>query len=277
MRLLAYRTSNRVPVIRPATPRRPWMDETTSRFAYRCLPLTMGNQLGWEVLSPCAFEALWTGGKALGAIQIVRLGEGDGPLPQSHFGHGILTFHPCHLFRTEAPYGMWVGGPPNTPKDGIAPLTGYVETDWLPFTFTMNWVFTRPGVPIRFEEGEPFCHFFPVSASVLESVDPEVHDLDDDPELARQYRDWTRLRDEWNEDMKVEGTQANREGWQRFYHKGLLYTGEEAGAAQHQTRLRLCPFHAPAASAADAGAEPPSAPAAEKARPRPARSRAVVP
>lgn len=256
MRLLAYRTGTPV-TIRPASPRRPWMDETTSRYAYRCLPLTMGNQLGWEMLSPCSFEALWTGYAGTGSIQIVRLGTGGGELPQSHFGHGILTFHPCHLFRTEAPYGMFVSGPPNNPKDGIAPLTGYVETDWLPFTFTMNWQFTRPGVAIRFEEGEPFCHFFPLASSVLESVQPEVYDLDDEPELARQYREWKVQRDQWNEDARVEGTRAHREGWQRFYHKGQLYTGEEGGAAQHQTRLRLCPFHDAAASApaeADAAA-----------------------
>jgi hypothetical protein len=242
MRLTAYRTCDCAPVVRPATSRRAWMDETSGRYAYRCLPLTMGNQFGWEVLSPCSFEALWLGRKEQDSIRIVRLG-GAGELPASHFGHGILTFHPRHLFRTEAPYGMYVTGPTNLPKHGIAPLAGYVETDWLPFTFTMNWVFTQPGVPVRFEEGEPFCHFFPVSAAVLESVEPEVRDIADEPELARQYHEWKTQREQWNQDQLVEGTRAHAEGWQRFYHRGVLYTGEEGGAVRHQTRMRLCPFH----------------------------------
>jgi len=36
-------------------------------------------------------------------------------------------------------------GPPNWPKDGVYPLSGLVETDWLPFPFTMNWQMTRAG------------------------------------------------------------------------------------------------------------------------------------
>ena len=38
----------------------------------------------------------------------------------------------------------------------MQPLVGLIETDWLPFPFTMNWVFTRPG-RVRLEKGEPFC------------------------------------------------------------------------------------------------------------------------
>ncbi|HEU0299793.1 MAG TPA: DUF6065 family protein [Longimicrobium sp.] len=250
MRLTAYRLGPVVPVLRPATPRRAWMDETTERYAYRCLPLTMGNMFGWELLSPATFEALWTGGRGVGAIQVVRLDGGKGQLPSSHFGHGVLTFNTSHLFRTDARCQMFVTGPPNLPKDGIAPLTGMVETDWLPFAFTMNWRFTRPGVPVRFEEGEPFCHFFPVSAGALEAIEPVLRDLDDEPELAAQYREWKASRDQWVEDLQVPGTVANQQGWQRFYHRGLQLDGERA-PVEHRTRMRLCPFHAAAGEAGE--------------------------
>ena len=33
----------------------------------------------------------------------------------------------------------------------LQPLAGVVETDWLPFPFTMNWLFTQPG-RVRFEK-----------------------------------------------------------------------------------------------------------------------------
>jgi hypothetical protein len=254
MRLTAYRLRSAVPVLRPATPRRSWMDQTEERYAYRCLPLTMGNQFGWELLCPAACEVLWTGGRSVHSLQIVRLDDGTGELPYSHFGHGVLTFNPRYLFRTDAPFQMYVTGPPNTPKDGIAPLTGMVETDWLPFGFTMNWQFTRPGVPVRFEKDEPFCHFFPVQPGVLESVEPVLRDLEDEPELARNYRAWERSRAQWIEDLHTEGTVANAQGWQRFYHRGRLESGEN-GAGEHRTRMRLCPFH----EAEPAGEEPAAA------------------
>ena len=47
------------PRIRPADVKREWMDATAERFAYRCLPLNIANAHGWEVPSPCSFEAYW--------------------------------------------------------------------------------------------------------------------------------------------------------------------------------------------------------------------------
>ena len=60
--------------------------------------------------------------------------------------YGVVTFHPGYLFRTPDGWSMHGhAAPPNHVKDGIQPLVGLVETDWLPFPFTMNWIFTRPG------------------------------------------------------------------------------------------------------------------------------------
>lgn len=264
MRLVAYRTHPRVPALRPASPRREWMDETTNHFAYRCLPLTIGSQYGWELLCPCTFEALWTGGASPEAVTVVRLDDSDAPLPFSHFGEGVLTFDPRYLFRTEAPYQMVVTGPLNSRKDGIVPLTGVVETDWLPYSFTMNWTFTRVGVPIRFEEGEPFCQIFPVHGDLIEQVEPEVRDLADEPELSRSYQGWRESRAAFNAGLTVADSAERKQGWQRFYNRGTLHTGERVEAT-HRTRLNVRPFtevsaprtEAPAAEPATAGDVPP--------------------
>lgn len=240
MRLTAYRIEDPGPSLRPARPRRAWMDATTERFIYRCLPLTIANQHGWEILCPCSFEALWTGGRSLKSVQVLRL-SGEKWLPHSHFGEGVLTFHPGHIFRTEEPYQLYVTGPVNIRKDGIVPLTGIVESDWLPFTFTMNWVFTRVGVPVRFEEGEPFCHIFPITVGVVEEVDPEIRDLQSVPELHRIYHEWSQSRDAFNRQLKVKDSYERKRGWQRFYLRGTLHSGDPA-AREHRTTLRVKEF-----------------------------------
>ena len=127
MKLICYPTSGIAPRIRPGPAAREWMDRAPESFAYRCLPLTIANAHGWEVLSPCAFTAVWTGGVGKEAVRI----EADAPerlRPISHFGSGILTFHVPALFRTEPGVNLWVTGPVNRPKDGIAPLSGVIET-----------------------------------------------------------------------------------------------------------------------------------------------------
>ena len=221
------------------------MDATPQQFAYRCLPLNIANACGWVIRSPVAFKAIWDGKPGKEAI---RIGS-NGPahlLPLSHFGSGVLTFHVNALFRTEPGINLFVGGPPNAPKDAIQPLSGIVETDWAPYTFTMNWIFTRPGVPIRFDEGEPFCFFFPLDVAMVEAAQPEVREIADEPALQAAYGDWSARRTAFNEELMIEGSQARTEKWQKGYFKGRNPDGSaqtpEGAAFKHRTKVRLRPF-----------------------------------
>ena len=57
--LICYAVEANPPKIVPARAERDWMDATDDRFAYRCIPLSIANASGWELLCPIAFEALW--------------------------------------------------------------------------------------------------------------------------------------------------------------------------------------------------------------------------
>src|SRR5512133_729403 len=45
--------------IRPARVERKWMDDADRKFPYRCLPLMIANQYGWEILSTHDLRATW--------------------------------------------------------------------------------------------------------------------------------------------------------------------------------------------------------------------------
>jgi hypothetical protein len=237
MKLTLFTLGGPPPLIRPAPAERPWMDASPQRFAYRCLPLNIANAHGWELLCPGAFEAVWDGGVGTEAIRIE--GRGDG-LSLSHFGEGILTFHVNALLRTEPGIELWVGGPVNRPKPGAWPLAGIIETDWAPYTFTMNWLLTEPGRRVRFAAGEPFCAIFPISRGLVEACEPEVRPIDEDPELATAHRGWAEGRRRFTEELAVTGSAAQRELWQKHYFRGLRPDGTPA--PEHRTRLRLKPF-----------------------------------
>jgi hypothetical protein len=112
-------------------------------------------------------------GQGADAVYIQVEGEAD-PVtaPASIFGQGVLIFHVAGLFRTPAEWNRWVAGPPHQGKDGISALSGVVETDWSPFTFTMNWRFSRPHHKVRFEANEAVAFFFPIEWVALESFQP---------------------------------------------------------------------------------------------------------
>lgn len=173
--LYCYPEYDGAPEILPGRSARSWMDDTPQHFAYRCTPIGIANATGYEIVLPFYFSATWNGGPLVSDVWAFLEGWDNRfkRIVSSVFGGGVLTFHPGWLFRTSPGWALIARGPPNLPKDGISPLEGIVETDWLPFPFTMNWRFTRPGT-IRFEKGEPFCFILPLPHAIFDSMRPII-------------------------------------------------------------------------------------------------------
>ena len=244
MDLICYLHPGWAPLIRPASATRAWMDATPEAFAYRCLPLDIANAHGWEILSPCGFEASWNGGQRAEDVTI-RLDEGADPVhgPVALFGQGVLTFHVEGIFRTPEGWNLWVSGPPNHPKDAISPLSGVIETDWSPYTFTMNWRFTRPGHWVRFEAGEPFCFLFPIERGALEGFQPRLEPLGADEDLQDQFVAWAHSRSAFQARLRDNPPSTPSQKWQKSYYRGVRPDGAP-GPPGHQAKLRLAPFDA---------------------------------
>lgn len=239
MKLTCYALRSDPLTLRPAPLTRNWMDRIPDNHAYRCLPLNIANSHGWELLSPCAFSITWNGSIHARDLSVQVL-DGYSQLQHfavSHFAFGIVTFHLGYLFRTEPGWNLFASASLNNPKDGIAPLSGVIETDWLPYPFTMNWKMTRPGT-VRFDKDEPVCMVYPVPQGVLQQVEPEIVDLQDDPELQAQTMAWKERRDEFMKKFNANDPQTLKEALQRFYFVGKLPDGT-AAPAQHQHKLRL--------------------------------------
>lgn len=226
------------------------MDATDERFAYRCLPLSIANAHGWVIRCSSDFEAEWNGGNERQDVQVFPSSEG-GAEARGHFGSGILMFAPRAMFRTEPGYNLWVTGPPNSFKDGIQALSAVVETDWMPYSFTMNWKFTRPNHRIRFEKGEPYCFLFPVRRGVLEAMEPKLMDLHQDPESKEQieYAGGMRgfldglmeIKAKSGEKVQLDPRRERELKFQKWYMKGEMPLGSRV-FEEHQKTLQLRPF-----------------------------------
>jgi hypothetical protein len=227
------------PRLVPASASRDWMDDTNQRFAYRCIPLSIANASGWELLCPADFEASWSGGSAIDAITIRSLNDEArvSRFVVSHFGHGVLTMHPGYLFRTSPGWALWVRGSPNHAKRHIVPLDGLVETEWLDFTFTMNWRFTRIGT-VRFEKDEPFCFLTPVPHAVLDGIEPEISMLDDHPAEKAAFAERSQSRRDFNANLAARDPDVVAQGWQRHYVKGESADGKTAGYHLSKRKLK---------------------------------------
>lgn len=239
--LCAYRVNDItdgtfLPIV-PASADREWMDVETGGWANRCLPLRIANQAGWWVLNDSDFEVRWSGRRALEGVQF--LDPASKPFfVHSMFGHGIITWVIPYVFRTEPEYNIWVKGPSNLWKDGITPLEGLIETDWMAATFTMNWKLTRPGQWVKFSKGEPIAMLLPVRRHVLESFQPEMRNLESDPELLEKYHAWHKSRVETVE--RAKSLTFEEKKVQGHYIRGEHATGDRA--PEHQNKIPLQSF-----------------------------------
>ena len=247
MELECFVMTTQPPEIVPGRPDREWMDAFMARFPYRCLPLVMANTTGWEILCPMDITIIWNGGTGKDDLTISCDADPTYNLDhiaQSHFTHGVVTFHTGYMFRTPPGYVVLAGGAPNHVKDGIQPLSGLVETDWLPFPFTMNWLMTRPGM-VSFKKGEPFCFIQVVEHKKMDEVQPVIKRLESDPDLKKQFEAWAQTRTAFNESLTNRDPEAMKEAWQKFYFKGERPVPEEGeikgvkASGDHINRRRL--------------------------------------
>jgi hypothetical protein len=230
--------------MKPGQASRLWMDKTPDRFAYRCTPLPIANCSGWEFSLPFGFEAEWNGGIGLNDVRITVVDDvppivknNINHLITSAFGSGILTFHTGYVFRTDENVALWVRGIPNYFKEGIHPLDGLVETYWLPFTFTMNWKFTRP-CKIKFEKDEPFCFITPFHHGELDSITPVIEKPDE--QFMEEYDIYQKSREDFINKIMKNDPETMKQKWQKFYFKGVTPTGKKADF--HVSKRKLNPF-----------------------------------
>ncbi|AMX97365.1 hypothetical protein EN904_13690 [Mesorhizobium sp. M7A.F.Ca.CA.001.07.2.1] len=218
---------------------RDWMDATDQHFAYRCTPLSIANASGWELLNPINVTVTWNGYNTTKDIAFhVNEPNVTHRFISSTFGHGIVTFHPGYVFRTEPGWMVWARGSPNRMKDGIAPLDGLVETNWLPFSFTMNWRFTRPG-SVTFAKGEPFCFITMMPSVAIEQVQPVIRPMEDDPEFHKEHKVWNSERRRFSAGLQMNDELTKEMKWQKHYLQGVSPTGKSVADDTHRVKRTL--------------------------------------
>lgn len=183
------------------------MDATYNKHAYKCLPLTEANVAGWEMVLQQDVVVQWDGGQS---VPRVISGENatfqvDGQSYEKAIVMpsivGIMSFTTGWTFRTPENIWTWISGSPNYFVDGAVPLTATIPSDWWPDEFNMNWKITKIGEPVTFPSGMPFMFFQFYDTTLMPSVEMDIQNYWDMPELMNARASYgeakmSKLRDE---------------------------------------------------------------------------------
>jgi len=229
---ILYLENEKLFSVEPLPMKRNWMDDTNGKFSYKCIPLNIANQNGWQVLSPIEFCANWNGGEHPKDVEVHYHEESRSDFAAGHFGHGILTIGLDFIIRTPKGVSTHARGIPNYPIDGIYPLEGIIETDWLPFTFTFNYKFTRPGEVI-FQKGQPLFSFFPTKRGTLEKYKVNKENISKYPEMHKEYKLFEKERED-----RLNSLEPGAKNIQGFYSSGIIpKIGKISDPPQKQIKL----------------------------------------
>jgi hypothetical protein len=209
---------------------------------YKCLPVKIANQIGWQIECPIDFECLWEGGVDIESLKI-RFKDEDSSIfrreIKSHFGNGILTFSIPYIFSTPRNYSLYVRGPTNYYKEYCQYLDAVIESDWLMYSFTYNIKIHKPNTIISFKKGEPLFCFIPINLSKINNSNIEILNINTNPKLAECFGmySWARhasaqyfykTKDKFiSEDSKSE-EQIKNGFWMKDYFLGRSPNGGQS-------------------------------------------------
>jgi hypothetical protein len=219
-KLFLKRTHENSPAIQQSRLKRDWMDATYNKHAYQCLPMTVANVYGWEVVLEEDLIVQWDGGNTPPTI---LSGEttSSGRVQAISSIIGMISINIGWVINTEEGYNTWMTGSPNYFIDGATPLTATIPSYWWPDESQMNWKITKIGEPVVFGAGTPFCFFNIYDNSVLESVEIVTSSLWDDQELVKSRMKYGEL--------KEKNRYENPWTWTKGIRTGLDADGNEIG------------------------------------------------
>jgi hypothetical protein len=208
--------SSRLFEVVPLDIKRTWMADIQDKFGYRCIPLRIANTYGWSVLSPYDFSVSWYGGENVRDIEVISNDPSfDETKVSTHFGYATFTLQLDFLVTTPKGYSLYIRGVPNKAYGIIKPLDAIVETDWLPWPFTYNFLFTEPGT-VEYKKGEPLFSFFPIERGSVENFSLKSSFIGDNKQLGEDYKAYALSRGnatakrKWHKEYYTEGKLPNR-------------------------------------------------------------------
>ena len=207
------------------------------KHAYFCLPLTIGNQYGFVLKSLYDFYVVWNGKVEPNAVTIRIRDEqyyGQHAALQSiksHFGMGTITIQSGFALRTPPGINLMTGNPPNYFIDGLAHMTGVIETDNLRRDFTFNLKITRPHHKIYVKKGDWIGYFIPYPRHFIDEFEcKDAYDLFTEEQIREEKQ---CMKDFGNERSTEDVHKPNGNG--RRYWKGEDVYGNKF--ADHQRSL----------------------------------------
>ena len=208
-------------LITSAPLKREWLNKPEQKYGYQCQPMVAANQMGWHILSSSEIIINWNGGQSTNDVFVKQINdEINYNYAASHFSVGIVTFSFPFVVKTPPGWGIWVGPPSNEWIVNMQGLQGIVETNWLPFSFTMNWKILEENKTIVIPKYFPIAKMIPFPLNLNEKININYKNITEYPDFNKKFKDYSESRGNFNKSLKEIPNNPDFTNVQGFYKKG---------------------------------------------------------
>ena len=167
-------------------PNRDWMDDSVDKQAYKCLPLTLANCLGWSFSLPEDISFILHS-----STDIVEILNGI-KYSSTDRTNGTISFISGLTIQTDTPTSLLIMPVPNQFIDGVSPFTSIVNTSVLKATIPSAWKITRYDEIITIKAGTPIVAIIPLALKQLQYVSFQVIDEPLDSKYFEYVNDYRK-------------------------------------------------------------------------------------
>ena len=221
-----YKLFKEPAVIKPLEVKREWMDNTSDKHAYQCMPLGLINNYGWGISFPKNISFIWNGdtGPSPDNIKII---EGE-EYVYTERGNNLITFKTGLMFKTPENLTLMVYPIPNYFIDGAEPLSVFLNTSFLKGDLHPSWKITKANEIITVKAGTPVIAIMPINLEDLQGskilikngLKMEMSEIQNDPDYTKYV---------------MEKQQAGV--WSNMYRNAVDHLGRSLG--KHQVKKIL--------------------------------------
>lgn len=217
---------------------RDWMDNTFSKHAYMCFPMTIANSLGWGIYFDTDIKVVWNGVEDSHPDHVTIL-AGDS-VADTGRAHGTVSLNTGLVVKTSENVSMLTMPVPNQYIRGIQTITTLMSTSFWRGDFPLALKITEPHREILIPAGTPVAAILPISINKLQT--DFTLKITEGP-LPNEY--WDELR-KYGDAAEAKNSVGD---WSRMYRNAVNYDGTSLG--KHESKnIKLKTITCPVTGAA---------------------------
>lgn len=216
-KIFVYKEDENCAKINQMSIKREWMDQTSEKHAYQCMPVSLANTLGWAISFPEDISFIWDGISDT-SDNHVKILKGHRYCSTSR-ANATVSFNTYLNIKTDENTTMLIMPVPNDFNENAQCFTTLISTFFYESMLPTAWRILKPNIEISIPAGQPVAVIIPISLTKLQEFEVIVQNKLFD-------------KNEKNEiDKKIDfiKNKMQQGKFSQLYRKAENYNGESVG------------------------------------------------